>query len=181
MMRRWTGLLMVAVGVLLVVGAAPAGAGSAGQPEQLSSPTASLTITKAVSPGSEGTGTLFSFGGSLGDFRLAEGESVTFAGLAPGSYAVVEILPAGWQLGGVTCLGVEGQVSPGDRSVTITLEQGQPAACTFVNYQEEVAGPELPNTGPPSFTLPLLVGGLWALLAGLALAVWSSLGGQGRA
>jgi LPXTG-motif cell wall-anchored protein len=175
MMRRRAGLLMGLVGVLLVVGTGPAGAESAAEPEQLSSPTASLTIGKAVMPGAGETDISFSFGGSLGDFGLAEGESVTFAGLAPGSYTVAEILPAGWQLEGVTCLGVEAQVSAADKSVTVTLEQGQPAACTFHNYQEEVAGPELPNTGSPEFTLPLLVGGLWALLVGLTLAVWSAI------
>ena len=172
-----TGVLMgiVTVLVALSVGLArAAGASEAGEPgELLSSPTASLTVTKAITSAAGEGGNAFSFGGSLGEFRLADGESVTFAGLAPGSYTVAEALPAGWQLDGVTCLGVEPQVSAEEASMTITLQEGQPAACTFRNYQEQVAGPELPYSGLRPFMVPLLIAGLWAVLAGLALGVWS--------
>jgi len=176
-MWRRTGALLGIVAVLVALGAGAAGAADAAEgdePEELlSSPTASLTVTKAVTS-AEGAGDLsFSFGGTLGDFRLAAGESVTFGGLAPGSYTVAEILPPGWKLEGVTCLGAEPVVSAAAAAVTVTLEQGQPAACTFSNYREEVAGPDLPNTGSAWFTMPLLVGGLWAVLMGLAMAVWS--------
>ena len=108
--------------------------------ELTSSPTASLTITKAAEPLAEGDDTVFTFdGGSLGGFTLGDGESVTFAGLAPGDYTVSEMLPTGWVFDGVTCLGVEPVVSVA--SMTITLQQGQPAACTFANHQEQVAAP----------------------------------------
>jgi LPXTG-motif cell wall-anchored protein len=171
-MWRKTGGMMGMVGVLLALSVSAAQAASATEPEQLSSPTASLTISKITTSSAGEDNTSFSFGGSLGDFRLADGESVTFAGLEAGSYTVVEILPAGWQFGGVTCLGVEAQVSAADAAMTVTLEQGQPAACTFQNYREQVAGPELPQTGSEAFTMPLLIAGLWTLLIGLALVVW---------
>jgi len=275
MMRGRDGVSGVVVAaVLALVGALPqlAAASEPTQPssesdEQISSPTAALTISKAAEPSAAGEGVVFDFGGNLGSFRLAAGESVVFAELEPGSYTVAEILPEGWWFGGVTCLGVEPQVVPADASVTVTLQQGQPAACTFHNYQEQVQGPEgsltiveqttpsggggfsfdagplgtfalddgqsavfselaagayavaqddpgggwilqrvecaagdhqvvgssvvvdlaegeavacvfyngeaLPFTGPQPFLAPLLIGGLWAVLMGLALLVWS--------
>jgi len=73
--------------------------------ELTSSPTASLTITKAAEPLAEGDDTVFTFdGGTLGAFTLGDDESVTFAGLAPGDYTVSEVLPTGWVFDGVTCL-----------------------------------------------------------------------------
>jgi hypothetical protein len=165
MIRRRTGVLVGMVGALVVASAAVAQAspvteavgegpahtvaqgavtdaapgGESG--EQISSPTASLTISEIAIPLAAGDDTVFQFGGSLGGFGLADGESVVFAGLAAGSYTVAEILPEGWRFDAVTCLGVEPQVVEAEAAMTITLEQGQPAACTFHNYQEQVAGP----------------------------------------
>jgi hypothetical protein len=266
-----SGVMVVAL--LALVGAVPqlAAASEPAQPsgesdEQISSPTAALTISTSAEPSAAGEAVVFEFGGSLGNFRLAAGESVVFAELEPGSYTVAEILPEGWWFGGATCLGVEPQVVPADASVTVTLQQGQPAACTLHNYQEQVRGPAgsltiveqttpsgggsfsfdagplgtfalgdgqsavfselaagvyavaqddpgggwilqrvecagdhqvvgssvvvdlaegeavacvfyndeaLPHTGPQPFMAPLLIGGLWAVLVGLALLAWS--------
>ncbi len=83
---------------------------------------------------------------------------------------------AGWPI----CLGVEPQVSAADAALTVTLQMGQPAACTFYNHQEETAGPDLPGTGPPPFLTLLSIGGMWALLAGPALWLWASGKQSGR-
>ena len=142
---RRLGLLVGMMWVLVLPSVLIAPEASAEEPDPVpveltSSPTASLTITKAAEPLAGESGTVFAFdGGALGAFTLGGDESVTFAGLAPGDYTVSEIVPAGWVFDGVTCLGVEPVV--GEASVTVSLQQGQPAACTFVNHQERVAGP----------------------------------------
>ena len=51
-------------------------------------------------------------------------------------------------------------------SVTVNLTDGEVAVCTFTNG-------ELPFTGTNDLTMPLLLAGLWAILMGLAVAVWS--------
>jgi len=132
------------VGLLVVLPGAFAEAVTAAEPvpqELVSSPTASLTISKAADPFASEDDTVFEFGGTLGGFSLAAGESVTFAGLEPGSYTVSEVLPGGWRFDGVTCQGVEPEVSAGEAAMTVTLRMGEPAACTFYNYQEQVQGP----------------------------------------
>jgi len=139
---RRLGRLVGMAGMLLALSAvvSPAAFADEGDPEELtSSPTASLTITKDAVPLAGGEATVFAFEGTLGGFTLGDGESVTFAELAPGDYTVSEIVPAGWVLDGITCLGVEPVMS--GASMTITLLQGQPAACTFASHQERVAGP----------------------------------------
>ena len=144
MAGRKAGFSVGMLGLLLMLLGAFAQAATAAEPapqELVSSPTASLTITKAADPFGAEDDTVFEFGGSLGGFSLADGESVTFAGLEPGAYTVAEVLPAGWRFDGVTCLGVEPEVSAGEPAMTVTLRMGEPAACTFYNYQEQVQGP----------------------------------------
>lgn len=139
--RRF-GVLTGVTAMLVALSGMVAPAAGAEEPDPVeltSSPTASLTITKAAEALAGGDATVFSFDGAFGPFTLADGEQVVFAGLPPGSYTVSETLPAGWVFDGVTCLGVEPEVSVA--SVTITLQQGQPAACTFSSHQERVAGP----------------------------------------
>lgn len=139
--RRF-GLLVGMLVLLLALSAGISPAALAEEPDPVeltSSPTASLTISKAAEPLADDDATVFAFDGTLGGFTLGDGESVTFAELAPGDYTVSEILPAGWVLDGITCLGVEPVVA--GASVTVSLLQGQPAACTFANHQERVAGP----------------------------------------
>lgn len=136
------GVLAGVLGMLLAVSAVGSPVAAAEEPDPVeltSSPTASLTIAKDAVPLAGGVATVFAFDGTLGGFTLGDGESITFAELAPGDYTVSEILPAGWVFDGVTCLGVEPVVSV--TSMTISLLQGQPAACTFASHQERVAGP----------------------------------------
>ncbi len=179
--RRFGLLAVMMVTVVgFATGIAPAAtAEEPGPVELISSPTASLTITNVAEPLAGEESPIFGFEGTVGSFTLGEAESATFAGLEAGDYSVSVSLPAGWVLEGVTCEGVEPTVSAA--SLTVTLQQGQPGACTFTSHQERVAPPDLPNTGSAWFTMPLLVGGLWALLAGLVLAVWPSMRRADRA
>jgi len=75
-----------------------------------------------------------------------------------------------WRFDSVECTAVSW--SADGTSVTVNLSEGEAAVCTFYNYQEQVAGPELPYTGPQPFLMPLLMGGLGTLLLGLVMLVW---------
>jgi len=101
-------------------------------------PGTSLTIAKVADPAD---GTDFSFGGDLGAFALASGESKTFADLNPGEYDVEEALAAGWTLDDVVCT-TSLAVAAVDfelvgESVSVNLRQGEAVSCTFYNSSEE--------------------------------------------
>ncbi len=68
----------------------------------------------------------------LGDFNLSTNSNDatrTFGNLLPGSYAVAESVPAGWDLANATC-------SDGDDPGSITLVAGQSVTCTFTNVKK---------------------------------------------
>lgn len=143
-------------------------------------PGTSLTIAKVerVGVGSEVAGASFDFTGDLGAFSLVSGASQPFD-VAPGTYAVTEVLVDPWALelapNGIVCTGAaDGAVlyDQDTATVTVTLAEGDNAICTFHNYDSATLGPELPYTGSQPFTMPLLIAGLWAVLMGLGLGVW---------
>jgi len=129
--------------------------------EEVLGPTGSLTIIKQTAPsGGEG----FDFdGGDLGTFTLDDDESVVFSELEAGAYTVAELVADDWAFAGVECTAADWDSS--GASVTVNLAEGEAAVCTFTNGQ-------LPYTGPQPFMLPLLIAGLWLVLAGLGLVVW---------
>lgn len=120
-------------------------------------PEGSLTIIKRTVPAG-GTGFEFD-GGALGTFSLDDGGIETFTGLAAGEYVVTETPAADWEFASVECDALDWEAD--GPSVTVNLGEGEAAVCTFSNG-------ELPYTGL-SVWLPLLLGGLTALLAGLGL------------
>lgn len=148
-------------------------------------PGGSLTIMKdatALNPADAAA--LFSFDASLGIFQLADGDARTFDDLEAGAYTVEEgplpisaNPPAGtesgyvWRFDDVDCTAQDW--SHVGRSVTVNLAPGEDAVCTFYNGQEMAEGPELPYTGSQPFTITLLIAGLWAVVAGLGMVVWS--------
>jgi len=81
---------------------------------------------------------------------------------------VAELAADGWAFAGVECTAADWDSS--GASVTVNLAEGEAAVCTFTNGQ-------LPYTGPQPFVLPLLIAGLWSVLAGLGLVLWSSMKG----
>jgi len=96
----------------------------------------SITIVKDAVPDHS---QLFEFTGDLGNFPLDDDgvgdNSITFTGLAAGSYNVAEIVPAGWDLADITCNAPDGQtmVNLADASATIDLDPGEGIMCTFKN------------------------------------------------
>lgn len=64
--------------------------------------TAVGTITIEKQTG-DGEGPAFGFTGDLGEFSLDPGASTTFEALAPSSYTITELVPAGWNLAAIGC------------------------------------------------------------------------------
>jgi len=130
--------------------------------ERVAGPEGSLTVVKQTVPAG-GTGFAFD-AGALGTFTLDDGGTQLFTDLVAGAYSVTEIPSADWEFAQVECSALDYVID--GASVTVNLAEGEAAICTFTNG-------ELPYTGSNPFTMPLLIGGLWALLMGLAFAVWS--------
>ncbi len=132
--------------------------------EQVAGPEGSLTIIKTTLPAG-GTGFGFTTSENLsGPFTLDDGGMQVFTELEPGAYTVTETPAADWEFAQVECDAVDYVVD--GASVTVNLTDGEVAVCTFTNG-------ELPYTGTNDLTMPLLLAGLWAILMGLAVAVWS--------
>ena len=115
-----------------------------------------IEIEKSASPqSSQAFG--FSGSGPLGSFSLVDdGEggpsSRTFAGLAPGTYTVSEIVPANWALSGVTCS--DPSVVVAGPQVTITLTPGGSVVCTYRDTRIDPPVPPEPPTPPTPPTPP---------------------------
>ncbi len=94
----------------------------------------SVTIVKETVPQSAG-GQVFAFAGGLGGFSLTGGQSRTFPSLGPGTYAVTEALPEGWELTGITCVDPDGgsTVNLATSTASIDLDAGENVTCTFLN------------------------------------------------
>ena len=88
-----------------------------------------ITIAKSASPDNTGT----SFGFNSGAFSLAHGESTTFSNLAPGTYSVTEDGVANWSLEGVSCETDGATATTIASGVSILLQSGSSASCTFNN------------------------------------------------
>jgi LPXTG-motif cell wall-anchored protein len=104
-----------------------------------------------------GDGDDFAFTGDLGAFTLddpdaddgdAYGDTKLVTGLVPGTYTVTETitpdadpldLDGPWSLDSIVCTGAD--VSTVGLGVTITLDPGENAVCTFRNEQEEIILP----------------------------------------
>lgn len=132
-------------------------------PETLG-PTPSLTIVKVALPADD---TVFSFdGGTLWDFTLSDPSASVqeFTELTPGEYTITELaagLGEDWEFDKVECMAADW--SADGRSVTVDLQEGEAAVCTFYN----VGG--LPYTGAPGWIAPTAAGGLAAMLLGLLI------------
>jgi len=78
---------------------------------------------------------------------LDDGQSHTFAGLAPGAYLVSELVPAGWVLDDIDCGAAT--VTESGNTVSVTLAAGDAVTCTFSNVEADTAAPETTiDTGP---------------------------------
>jgi plastocyanin/uncharacterized cupin superfamily protein len=88
-----------------------------------------IIVQKATDPSPDPSATLFQFDPSWSaeNFFLANGESHDSGALVPGSYSVVEIVPAGWDL---TTPVVCSDWSPAS---AISLQAGETVTCVFTN------------------------------------------------
>ena len=91
----------------------------------------------------------FSFVGSFGPFALIDDEKGTapskiFSGLTPGTYTVSELVPANWQLTGITCVPSSAGLVDGAQ-VTITLAPESSVVCTYADLRTE---PPTPTPSP---------------------------------
>ncbi len=83
--------------------------------------------------------------------ELGDGERVVYdEGLLSGEdYTFTELVPEGWRLAGINCIGAEeSRVEYGDASVTITFVQGERMDCTFTD--EPLASLEVAKTADPT-------------------------------
>ncbi len=94
----------------------------------------SILIEKATAP--EG-GTGFDFASDIEDngFSLDDGQVKSFSDLLPGSYSVTELVPAGWDLSGISCDDPSGDSGGDGATALIGLAAGETVRCTFSNAQ----------------------------------------------
>ena len=99
-----------------------------------------VTIVKQTLPQDSG-GQQFAFAGDLGAFALTGGDSTTMSDLEPGTFAVSEALPAGWELTQVTCVDPDGGsvVNLATATASIDLDAGEHVTCTFLNSATAVS------------------------------------------
>ncbi|MEM7118240.1 MAG: hypothetical protein AAF614_37780 [Chloroflexota bacterium] len=75
-------------------------------------------------------GTQFTYFGDLGFHLIDGGDSVTGADLFPGTYEIIQDIPAGWLLD-ISCSG--GDVTVGTNSATVDLDANEDVVCDFTN------------------------------------------------
>ncbi|MDX1992439.1 MAG: choice-of-anchor Q domain-containing protein [bacterium] len=91
-----------------------------------------ITIRKETLP--NGSLTDFEFDPSYAtNFFLTDGTQDVEMNLAPGDYTVEEVVPIGWRLRDVMCIGGTGARVPGTDRAEITLAAGENIVCTFTN------------------------------------------------
>jgi uncharacterized repeat protein (TIGR01451 family) len=98
----------------------------------------------------------FSFVGSFGPFALIDDEKATapskiFSGLTPGTYTVSELVPANWELTGITCVPASAGAVSGAQ-VTITLAPESSVVCTYADLRTEPPTPTPTPTPSPEPT-----------------------------
>lgn len=99
-----------------------------------------ITLTQTATPAEAVT---FAYSGALGDFALAVPNSATrtWAALSPGSYAVRQTPPPGWQLDAITCHGdgdAGSALNPAALTATIDLDAGESIVCAFADTRAPV-------------------------------------------
>ncbi|HEX2833146.1 MAG TPA: CHRD domain-containing protein [Thermoanaerobaculia bacterium] len=109
--------------------------GQIGDPPQ-GAGTGTILIEKQTEPAG---GTAFGFTETItpGTFSLDDGNTETFASVAPGAYTVTENDPsgAGYTLADVTCNDADSSGDTSARTANINLAAGETVRCTFRNLQ----------------------------------------------
>ena len=100
-------------------------------------PPATIIVKKVTVP--SGAPTQFTFTGDAAG-SIGDGQSITVANLAPGTYTSTEHVPAGWQLTSIAC---DDPQSGGDlptATATFHVSAGQTVMCTFTDTSTENIG-----------------------------------------
>ncbi|MCB1810171.1 MAG: DUF11 domain-containing protein [Candidatus Competibacteraceae bacterium] len=108
-------------------------------------PTGSLTLVKEADPED---GTDFAFTSDIPDgstFSLDDepsqsdviNQSITFADLPVGTYAITETLPSDWALDSTSCTGASGSTSLSGETLTVPVGAGEVITCTFNNTKQD--------------------------------------------
>ena len=102
----------------------------------------SITLVQAAAPPAAVS---FAYVGALGAFALTlpNAPTRTWAALPPGSYAIQQTPPAGWQLDAITCDGDSdggSNLSPGERTAVLDLDAGEAIVCTFADSRPTGTG-----------------------------------------
>jgi hypothetical protein len=96
------------------------------------------------------------------DFELHNGEDKSF-GAAAGTYTIQALLPAGWQVGDIQCVGPRPQdfaIDVANGRVTVTHMAGDEHTCAFTNRRlSATGGSSSPGVAPspPASELPNVV------------------------
>ena len=94
-----------------------------------------IVIEKVTDP-TGGTG--FDFTDDIANpnsFTLDDGQSETFLDVLPGTYAVTETVPSGWDLTDLVCVDPTGDSSDAGATATIELDPGETVTCTYTNTE----------------------------------------------
>jgi hypothetical protein len=95
-------------------------------------PTGTIVIKKETDP--DGNATVFDFSGPEGYFSLADGESLSMAGLRTDAYPITESLVDGWLVDRVACDDDDSNVDPDSPETAIVqLAADETVTCTFYN------------------------------------------------
>jgi Tol biopolymer transport system component len=93
-----------------------------------------VVIKKATVPA--GDSATFAFTGDAAG-TIADGQTITVPGLAPGTYSSTETVPSGWDLASISCDdGQSASASSGDvatATATFRLDPGETISCTFTD------------------------------------------------
>jgi hypothetical protein len=90
------------------------------------------------------------------DFALVDGEYRSF-GLNPGTYTVQALVPAGWQVGDIQCVGPnpsEFTIDVANGRVTMVHNQGAEQTCSFTTRRVPASGGQAPPSSGVSPSVP---------------------------
>ncbi|MCH8899211.1 MAG: prepilin-type N-terminal cleavage/methylation domain-containing protein [Acidobacteria bacterium] len=95
-------------------------------------PVGTIIVEKQTLP--DGDPTMFTFGGDAAG-RISDDRQIVVSGLDPGTFTATELVPAGWDLTGITCDDGNSTGDVGTGVATFNLELGETVTCTFTNTE----------------------------------------------
>ncbi len=138
---------------------------------------ATLVVEKQTDP--DGDPTVFTFTGDATG-SISDGQQLVVTGLAPGTYAVTESVPSGWQLSSIVCDDADSIGDLPSATASFLLAPGERVTCVFTNtadsgcveehLHDDVVSTAETYTGCPSVT----IGPNWTVENPGNVTVWAS-------